>query len=48
MLRHRIFTNFNADAEGVDVNQIIARILKEVREPSYGEPVAGDGKKRTP
>ncbi len=45
VLRHRIFTNFNADAEGVDVNQIIARILKEVREPSYGEPV-GDGKKR--
>lgn len=39
VLRHRIFTNFNADAEGVDVNQIIEKLLETVPEPSYGEPV---------
>ncbi len=40
VLRHRLFTNFNADAEGVDVDQIIEKILETVPEPSYGEPVA--------
>ena len=40
VLRHRIFTNFNADAEGVDVDQVIERILETVPEPSYGESVA--------
>ncbi len=39
VLRHRIFTNFNADAEGVDVDQIIEKILQTVPEPTYGEPV---------
>jgi MoxR-like ATPase len=37
VLRHRIFSNFNVGAEGVDVDQIIGRILKTVHEPSYGE-----------
>ena len=41
VLRHRIFTNFNADAEGVDVDQVIEKILKTVPEPNYGEAVAG-------
>ena len=40
VLRHRIFTNFNADAEGVDVDQIIEKILQTVNEPSYGEQIA--------
>ncbi len=40
VLRHRIFTNFNADAEGIDVDQIIERILNTVPEPTYGEPIA--------
>jgi len=40
VLRHRIFTNFNADAEGVDVDQIIEKLLETVPQPSYGEPVA--------
>ena len=40
VLRHRLFTNFNADAEGVDVDQIIERILKTVPEPAYGDSVA--------
>ena len=33
VLRHRMFTNFTADSEGVDVDEIIAKVLKEVREP---------------
>ncbi len=37
VLRHRLFTNFNADAEGIDVDQVIAKILQAVAEPSYGE-----------
>jgi len=40
VLRHRLFTNFNADAEGVGVEQVIERILQTVPEPSYGEPIA--------
>jgi MoxR-like ATPase len=47
VLRHRIFTNFNADAEGVDADQILDRLLKAVPEPSYGEPAAAaDGAAR--
>jgi MoxR-like ATPase len=38
VLRHRIFTNFNADAEGVDTEQILTKLLQTVAEPSYGEP----------
>lgn len=38
VLRHRIFTNFNADAEGVDTDQILDKVLQTVPEPSYGEP----------
>ena len=41
VLRHRLFTNFNADAEGVDVDQIIERILDTIPEPAYGDSVAG-------
>ncbi len=33
VLRHRMFTSFAADSEGVDVDDIIAKILKEVPEP---------------
>jgi MoxR-like ATPase len=40
VLRHRLFTNFNADAEGIDVDQIIEKILGVVKEPSYGEAVS--------
>ena len=43
VLRHRIFTNFNADAEGVDVDQVIEKIMKVVPEPSYGEPISPKG-----
>lgn len=33
VLRHRMFTNFAADSEGIDVNAIIAKVLADVREP---------------
>src|SRR5208337_1637925 len=46
VLRHRIFTNFKADAEGVGTDQIIDKILQAVPEPSYGEPGDGDGNPR--
>ena len=32
VLRHRIFTNFTAQAEGVDAMQLIDRLLKTVKE----------------
>ncbi|GHT37559.1 ATPase AAA [Planctomycetales bacterium] len=44
VLRHRIFTNFNADAEGVDVNEVIKRIIEAVPEPAHGDPVAAKAK----
>jgi MoxR-like ATPase len=43
VLRHRIFTNFNADAEGVDTDQVIERLLETVPEPAYGEPLRAVG-----
>lgn len=39
VLRHRIITNFNADAEGIDMDQVIDKILQTVAEPSYGESI---------
>jgi len=33
VLRHRMFTNFAADSEGVDVDDIIQKVLKEIKEP---------------
>lgn len=47
VLRHRLFTNFNADAEGVTVEQIIDRLLRTVPEPSYGESLAPQPPKLT-
>jgi MoxR-like ATPase len=43
VLRHRIFTNFNADAEGLDADQIIDKLLQAVPESTYGEPVVAYG-----
>jgi MoxR-like ATPase len=48
VLRHRIFTNFNADAEGVDVDQVIQKILQIVPEPTYGESVAAKMRRPAP
>lgn len=33
VLRHRLITNFNADAEGVSVENVITKLLDTVREP---------------
>ena len=40
VLRHRLFTNFNADAEGGDANPEVDKILATVKEPAYGDAVA--------
>jgi MoxR-like ATPase len=37
VLRHRVFTNFNADAEGVDVDHVLEKLLAAVPQPSHGE-----------
>jgi MoxR-like ATPase len=37
VLRHRVFTNFTADAEGIDVDQVVEKVLGTVAEPAYGE-----------
>jgi MoxR-like ATPase len=37
VLRHRLFTNFNADAEGIHVEAIIDRLLASVSEPSESD-----------
>ena len=34
VMRHRIYTNFNADSEGVGAVQIIEKLLESVQEPS--------------
>ena len=33
ILRHRMFTNFAADAEGMDTDKIVQRLIQEVPEP---------------
>ena len=33
VLRHRLITNFNADAEGIDADGIIEKLLQTVKEP---------------
>ena len=37
VLRHRIFTNFNADAEGVSPDKIVEMLVQTVQEPQSGE-----------
>ena len=41
VMRHRIFTNFNADAEGVDAVDIVNELIKSVPEPSEADYAAG-------
>jgi MoxR-like ATPase len=42
VLRHRIFTNFNADAEGIGPDQVIERLLDEVSEASGSDYSKGE------
>jgi MoxR-like ATPase len=37
VLRHRLFTNFNADAEGIGPDQVVQRLLESVPEASAAE-----------
>jgi len=46
VLRHRIFTNFNADAEGIDAEQVIEKLIETIPEPTYGEPLPAGKRKR--
>jgi MoxR-like ATPase len=39
VLRHRLFTNFNADAEGVGPDQVVERLLQTI--PEEGAPAKG-------
>ena len=34
VLRHRLFTNFNADAEGITPDRVVERLIEVVPEPS--------------
>ncbi len=36
-MRHRLFTNFNADAQGVTTDQIIDQLIDAVKEPGAQE-----------
>jgi len=47
VLRHRIYTNFNADSEGVGAVDIVAKLLEDVSEPS-GEHYRQAPKAATP
>jgi MoxR-like ATPase len=37
VLRHRLFTNFNADAEGIDSVKIVNELLRSIPEPQAAE-----------
>jgi MoxR-like ATPase len=34
VLRHRIITNFNADAEGIDTDAVVDKLIASIKEPS--------------
>ena len=40
VLRHRLFTNFNADAEGIGPDQMVEKLLEHVSEASAAEHAA--------
>jgi MoxR-like ATPase len=33
ILRHRMFTNFTADSEGMDTDKIVQKLLETIAEP---------------
>ena len=37
VLRHRMFTNFNADSEGITVEDVITKLLETIKEPDEKE-----------
>ena len=40
VLRHRLVTNFNADAEGIDSDKVVEQLLKEI--PAEGSSIASN------
>jgi MoxR-like ATPase len=46
VLRHRLFTNFNADAEGIGPDQVVDKLIEAVAEPTaadHARAAATDG-----
>ncbi len=41
VMRHRIFTNFTADAEGVTPDRVVEQLIETVREPNMADYAAG-------
>ena len=37
VLRHRLFTNFNADAEGIGPDQVVDKLIETVPEPTAAD-----------
>jgi MoxR-like ATPase len=37
VLRHRLFTNFNADAEGITPDHVVDKLLETVKEPTEAD-----------
>ena len=35
VLRHRVIPNYNATGEGITAQQIVEKVLAEIREPDY-------------
>jgi len=48
VLRHRLFTNFNADAEGMNAEKIVERLLATIPEPSSEDYRDRSGAKPVP
>jgi MoxR-like ATPase len=43
VLRHRLFTNFNADAEGIGPDQVVEKLIEAVPEPTAADYAKGAG-----
>ena len=41
VLRHRLFTNFNADAEGIGPDQVVEKLIEAVPEPTAADYAKG-------
>ncbi len=37
VLRHRVIPNYHAEAQGIDTDQLVQRLLEEISEPTPGE-----------
>jgi MoxR-like ATPase len=48
VIRHRLFTNFNADAEGITAEKIVDRLLQAVPEPTPEDYRKAQGKPASP